>query len=112
MLLKITESLQQYMNKFYLINHPDRFIQKYITNVESFMNLINLINKSLTHEIQLNYGGGLQYLILIRKKFVGFLLQTLLLHLIARTTNTQDRVAFHDISTDFILKIFQCTSDQ
>ena len=41
------------MNSFYLINHHayDSFIQKYITNVESYMNLINLIKKSLTNEI-------------------------------------------------------------
>ena len=39
------------MNRFYLINHHNSFIQKYITNVESFMNLVNLINKSLTNEI-------------------------------------------------------------
>jgi len=38
-------------NSFYLINHHDRIIQKYITNVESYMNLINLINKLLTNEI-------------------------------------------------------------
>ena len=50
-LRKITEFLQGYMNRFYLINHHDRFIQKYITNVESYMNLVNLINKSLTNEV-------------------------------------------------------------
>lgn len=78
----------QYMNRFYLINHHNRFIQKYITNVESFMNLVNLINKSLTNEITTKPWWWFTISDLNEKTFCRILTNRLL-SLIAKTTNTR-----------------------
>lgn len=60
----------------------------YITNVESFMNLVNLINKSLTNEITTKPWWWFTISDLNKKTFCRILTNRLL-SLIAKTTNTR-----------------------